>query len=375
MVLMFFPDYKTGMYIHHIDGNIYNCKLSNLSIDKGITALINIHHETKEWEKVDIGTKLYYEYYICEDGRLYNSNTDSFIKPFKDPRNKDYLRYNLYYDKSSSDVMHASVSRLVAFHFIPKPEGKDIVIFRDGNPTNCDKSNLYWGDNWDVNNKVHQQEREWTTLYIPILGKEKWKKLEIPGTNFIDDYRISNFGRIWNNTKGFYTNIHKSHNINRCNQSHLSVSLNTDNGFDEFSIHRLVAFMFVKNKNPKRYNCVNHINGNPECNYAINLEWCDIYENIHHAIDTNLIFTNKFQDKVDSENWRLNTILAWIFSIPNIENDLAYKFYQNYIDKYDDNIPELTLNEFINEFNERKENNEDFIKVFNYYKETYSQVN
>ena len=374
MALIFLEDYKPGMYVHHVDGDIYNCKLSNLSIDTGIKALENIHHETKEWCKVDIGIKLYYDYYICEDGRLYNSTTDSFIKPFKDPRNKDYLRFNLYVAKTVDDVIHVSVSRLVAYHFIPKPVGKDIVIFRDGDPTNCDKSNLYWGDNWDVNNKVHQQEREWTELYNKLLGREKWKKLKLEDIDFEDEYYVSNFGRVWNNSRGFYPNVHSDGCNNRCNQSHQKVTLNTENGFKDFQVHRLVAFMFVKNKHPEIYKCVNHINGNPECNYAINLEWCDPYQNLHHAIDTNLIFTNKFKDKVESEGWRLNTILAWVYSIPGMTDELAYEFYSHYIEKYNDNIPELSFDEFISQLNDRRCNNDDFKKISEFYNKNYGSI-
>jgi hypothetical protein len=374
MALTFFEKYEPGMYVHHLDGDITNCKLSNLSIDNGVKALTNIHKETKEWCKIDIGLKLYYDYYICEDGRLYNSTTDSFIKPFKDPRNKDYLRYNLYVTKKMDDVIHVAVSRLVAYHFIPKPEGKDIVIFRDGDPTNCDKENLYWGDNWDIHNKVHQQEREWTKLYDELLGEEKWKKLKLEDIDLEDEYYVSNFGRVWNDSKGFYPNIHNNSEKNRCNQYHKAIILNTEYGFKDFLVHRLVAIMFVKNKHPKIYKCVNHINGNPECNYAINLEWCDPYQNLHHAIETNLKFTNKFNDRVESEGWRLNTILAWIYSIPGVTDELAYKFYSNYTEKYDDNIPILSFDEFINQLNDRRRNNEDFIKISKFYGENYSSA-
>ena len=271
-----------------------------------------------------------------------------------------------------NDTIHVAVSRLVAYHFIPKPVGKDIVIFRDGDPTNCDKSNLYWGDNWDVHNKVHQQEREWTNLYDDYLGEEKWKKLKLEDIDFSDEYYVSNFGRVWNNSKGFYPNTHDSSEKNRCNQSHKYIVLSTENGFKSFILHRLVAIMFVKNKHPKKYKCVNHINGNPECNYAINLEWCDPYQNLHHAIDTNLRVTNKFKDNVESEGWRLNTILAWIYSFSGITDELAYKFYLSYIEKYNDNIPELSFDEFISQLNDRRCNNEDFKKIFEFYNKTYS---
>lgn len=37
------------------------------------------------------------------------------------------------------------VHRLVAEHFIPKPDGKDLVLHKDSNKMNAHHTNLYWG--------------------------------------------------------------------------------------------------------------------------------------------------------------------------------------------------------------------------------------
>lgn len=88
----------------------------------------------------------------------------------------------------------------------------------------------------------------------------------------------------------------------------------------------------------------------------------------------NNIFTNKFKDKVESEGWRLNTILAWVYSIPGITDELAYEFYSHYIEKYDDNIPELSFDEFISQLNDRRCNNDDFKMISEFYNKNYSSL-
>lgn len=51
----------------------------------------------------------------------------------------------------------------------------------------------------------------------------------------------------------------------------------------EYKIHRLVAEYFVENPNPKRFNIVNHMDGNKKNNLYTNLEWCDQLHNARHA--------------------------------------------------------------------------------------------
>ena len=53
-----------------------------------------------------------------------------------------------------------------------------------------------------------------------------------------------------------------------------------------YSVHRLVATAFIPN--PKRLPQVNHLDGNKLNNHVANLEWCDAYDNIMHAIRTGL---------------------------------------------------------------------------------------
>jgi len=50
----------------------------------------------------------------------------------------------------------------------------------------------------------------------------------------------------------------------------------------------MVAKAFVKNPDPKKYTCVNHIDGNKFNNFYLNLEWSTLSKNAQHAVDTNL---------------------------------------------------------------------------------------
>ena len=64
---------------------------------------------------------------------------------------------------------------------------------------------------------------------------------------------------------------------------YMNVGLSKDGVSKTFTVHRLVAMCHVKNPNPKKFNIVNHIDGNKLNNKASNLEWTDHKGNAIHA--------------------------------------------------------------------------------------------
>lgn len=75
-----------------------------------------------------------------------------------------------------------------------------------------------------------------------------------------------------------------------------------------FSIHRIVATMFVPN--PQNHEYINHKNGNKLDNYFENLEWVTASENQFHALETGLKRrdANSKLTKEDVHNIRIHPI-------------------------------------------------------------------
>lgn len=104
-----------------------------------------------------------------------------------------------------------------------------------------------------------------------------WKQIIIEGQETI--YSISDEGQIRNNRTGY---ILKSYIQN----GYCHVTLYINKKPRRFSVHRLVALMFIPNPKNKEY--VNHKNGIKSDNKVENLEWCTPSENTRHAVETGL---------------------------------------------------------------------------------------
>lgn len=109
---------------------------------------------------------------------------------------------------------------------------------------------------------------------------EKWK--EIKG---FKDYKISNYGRIFSLKSNKYLSLQKN------KYGYLKVSLWLNGKSYSFLVHRLVALHFIPNRN-KKYNQVNHIDGNKINNKYNNLEWVDNAHNQIHAYKNGLKNSN-----------------------------------------------------------------------------------
>lgn len=114
--------------------------------------------------------------------------------------------------------------------------------------------------------------------------QEIWK--DVPGYEGL--YKVSNYGRV----KSMYFNAKKTLGYNiKLNpkiikqgidrHGYLFIRLYCGNRIKRFSIHRLVAILFVPN--PNNLSEVNHIDENPKNNHADNLEWCTHKYNMNYG--------------------------------------------------------------------------------------------
>lgn len=100
-----------------------------------------------------------------------------------------------------------------------------------------------------------------------------------PNENFMiyknTNYAVSNFGRVYSFYSKRFLKLHEKDGINL---GYRYVVLSDG----QYSVHRLVAELFVENKN--KYKEVNHIDMNRRNNHFSNLEWCTRSQNIKHML-------------------------------------------------------------------------------------------
>ncbi len=102
------------------------------------------------------------------------------------------------------------------------------------------------------------------------------------------NYEINSNGTIWSNKSNKFLK-------QTYTRKYLCVTLMVDNKPIRNYVHRLVAEKFISN--PEKKKTVNHIDGNPDNNDVINLEWATHGENTKHAYDNNMNCVSKHQSK------------------------------------------------------------------------------
>jgi hypothetical protein len=96
-----------------------------------------------------------------------------------------------------------------------------------------------------------------------------------------ENYCVTEDGKVYSKIHNRFLKLTESHH------NYLRVKIRNKNGYKIFSVHRLIAIVFLPN--PENKPQVNHINGNKKDNRVINLEWATREENMQHAFKTGLM--------------------------------------------------------------------------------------
>lgn len=236
----------------------------------------------------------------------------------------------------SGQRKHFSLHILLARHFIPNPKKLRYVDHIDNNPLNNNINNLRWvtnsqnvrsfHDNFKVHRAINQYGidgefiKKWISMdeilkihptfksrniknclsgqFLSSHGY-KWEykdppikpKIKIdPNEVFesipefedsdLTNYNISNRGNIKNNVD---TNALMKSDKGKSGYESIMLDNDKSGKRQRYRIHRLVAYTFVENDDPKNKTVVNHLDGDKSNNYYKNLEWTTSAGNTIHA--------------------------------------------------------------------------------------------
>jgi hypothetical protein len=271
----------------------------------------------EEWKVIENATN----YEISNYGQIKNTTTKRILKP---TLNGGYLAIGL---RISNKTTTAFAHRLVATHFMVCPNETYVVNHKDGIKTNNNVENLEWvSQSENVKHayrlNLHKPIRIGVSQYTlsnvfikeydSLLDAEKetgisnghisnvcrgvkktgggyiWKYTSYIPTRQpspegktmagYPNYIITNDGKVYNSQRNKYLVAAKHEN------GYMVISLCGEETRKSFSIHRLVALLFIDN--PNNYLEVNHIDFDKTNNNVDNLEWISRSDNMKHNFNS-----------------------------------------------------------------------------------------
>lgn len=213
----------------------------------------------------------YDNYFIYDNGDVYNSTTQKILKGSIGEHGYKYYRLS----KDNQKTMFYA-HRLVAEYFIPNPNNLPVVNHIDGDKLNNNVSNLEWVSYSENTQKWHNEtqkkkDRQQYEKYTEDLPGEIWK--QIPNFN----YMVSSLGRVRN----LKTN-NLLHPVLTC--GYYKVRLSQEGKTSDYTVHQLVYQVFNNDYSNNKEYVIDHINGNKLDNSVTNLRKISISDNVLSAL-------------------------------------------------------------------------------------------
>lgn len=207
-------------------------------------------------------------YYITEEGKLFNKKTNNWLK------GSISGGYKVFSIRTQNKKYDRLAHRLVAEYFLPNPNNLPIVNHIDGNKLNNNINNLEWTTIQE--NNIHAYKtglKEKTNglgqriQYKEDLNNEIWKQYH--NTTFM----VSNKGR----AKNCKTNNIMKGKVTK--DGYVEWCFSIEGKKKSFRAHRLVFELFG-NEDLQGNKVINHIDGNKTNNQIENLEQISSQGNI-----------------------------------------------------------------------------------------------
>ena len=195
----------------------------------------------------------YSNYLIYEDGTILNKVSKIVLRVFE-PKIVKRKRVRLVNDQG--EKLELDLAHIVAELFLENPQGHKFIRHKDGNILNNHYLNLEY---------VHSLLEK---PYEEIEGEE-WRDIKD-----MEDYQVSNKGRVKNKHNNFLMNL-------RDEFGYIKVSIQQN----KYQVHRLVAQAFIPN--PENKPTVDHVNRVSTDNNLENLRWATHKEQVDNSAHSN----------------------------------------------------------------------------------------